>query len=92
MKILNLKSINWASDNVYVIIKADTDEGDDLSISTPFNEESILWDQIKDIPIDQIEAYVPPEIQTQVQTDTITKEMLKHELEELQKRLNMLDA
>ena len=39
---------------------ADTDEGSNLEITTPYSSESIIWDKIKEYPVDLIEEYVEP--------------------------------
>jgi hypothetical protein len=42
---------------------ADTNEGDNLLIGTPYNDTSIIWDAVSAYPEDQILDNPPPPIE-----------------------------
>lgn len=90
MQINNLYSIRWGdSEKKYVILVADTDEGSNLTICTPYGTDSILWEQIKDIPQDQIGDYQPP-VPVLVDVPAIQRQidMLQMQLDQLKNQQN----
>lgn len=61
MEIKKIYEMRWCDEEkAYVLLKADTDTGDNEEIATPYDERSIIWDAVKAFPVDQIGAYVPP--------------------------------
>jgi len=61
MQIIQIHSMFWGDqNNTLVGLIADTDEGANQLIGTPYSEASIIWDAIKVFPVDQIAAYTPP--------------------------------
>jgi hypothetical protein len=60
MEIKKIHSMTWSEDGIYVVLFADTNEGDNLQIATPYNETSIIWDAVRAFPVDQIQPYVAP--------------------------------
>jgi hypothetical protein len=58
MKIKKIHSMRWATpDNTFVGLIADTDTGDNESIGTPYDETSIIWDDVRAFSVDQIAEY-----------------------------------
>lgn len=48
----------WADETQTTVgLVADTDEMSNALIGTPYSEESIIWEWIKEFPVDQIDAY-----------------------------------
>jgi hypothetical protein len=62
MIITTIKQMTWANpEQTYVTLIADTaDEGNDLQISTPYSEESIIYEAIREYNVELIEPYVAP--------------------------------
>lgn len=62
MKITTIKQMNWAdADQTSVTLIADTeDEGNDLQITTPYSEESIIYESIREYAVELIQPYVAP--------------------------------
>lgn len=61
MEIKKIHSMRWATaDKAYVGLIADTDTGDQESIGTPYGPDSIIWDAVKEFPVDQIAEYSAP--------------------------------
>jgi hypothetical protein len=66
MNILKIKNMRWGDANkTAVAILADTSEASNLSIGTPYDSSSVIWDQIKDYPQNDILPYTPPEVTEQ---------------------------
>ena len=66
MRILTLHSINWGNpERSAVRIIADTDQGFNEDIGTPYGPSSILWNYIQTIPVDQIGPYVELTVETE---------------------------
>lgn len=61
MEIKKIHSMHWATeDKSFVGLVADTDTGNNEEIGTPYDETSIIWDSVRDFPVDQIGEYVAP--------------------------------
>lgn len=62
MKITTIKKMTWADVNqTSVTLIADTeDEGSDLQITTPYSEESIIYESIREYAVELIQPYVAP--------------------------------
>ena len=43
---------------------ADTDQGNELTIGTPYDATSIIWNSVRAFPVNQIADYVEP-VQTE---------------------------
>jgi hypothetical protein len=57
---ITIKEMKWIdAGQTSVALLADTPEGNDLQISTPYSYESIFWDDVSQFPADQIQAYEP---------------------------------
>ena len=66
--------MRWGNpDKTAVSILADTSEGSNLSIGTPYDSTSIIWDQIKTYPKKDILDYTPPEVTEQEVRDLRNK-------------------
>lgn len=61
MQITKIHSMWWGdADNTSVGLIADTDQGINLTIGTPYDTTSIIWDAVHAFPVDQIADYVAP--------------------------------
>lgn len=60
MIIENIHSIQWLNANkTSVRVIADVkDEGEHLTIATPYSDESIIWQWVKEFPETKIEEYI----------------------------------
>lgn len=59
MKIYKIHSIQWSNvDHTSVFVVADTNQGNGLSIGTPYDKSSIIWDSVKAFPLENIAEYV----------------------------------
>jgi hypothetical protein len=69
MQIKKIHSMRWATpEKTFVGLVADTDTGDNESIGTPYSPESIIWDAVREFPVEQISDYVePPAIEEDAQ-------------------------
>lgn len=64
MQIKQIHSMFWADvEHTAVGLNADTDEGNNLLIGTPYNDTSIIWDAVRAFPADQIAEYVEPVVE-----------------------------
>ena len=62
MQINLIKQMRWANPSkTYVMLVADTDEGENLEISTPYSSESIIWSAVQAYATESIQEYVEPE-------------------------------
>ena len=51
----------WGDANRSVVgLIADTNEGTNITIGTPYDATSIVWDAVQAFPVDQISEYVEP--------------------------------
>lgn len=59
MNITQIKRMWWGDEAHTVVgLIADTsDEGNDLSIGTPYSFESIIWAAVQAFPVEQIEPF-----------------------------------
>jgi hypothetical protein len=59
MKITKIKKMWWGNkEKTTVGLIVDTDnQGLNLNVGTPYDSSSIIWEYIKEFPIDQIEDY-----------------------------------
>lgn len=59
MIITTIKQMTWANaEQTYVTLVADTaDEGNDLQITTPYSEESIIYESIREYDAGLIKPY-----------------------------------
>lgn len=61
MRVLKIYSMTWGNAaQTSVRLVADTDEGSNLEIGTPYSSESIIWDAVRAYPVSQIQPYQPP--------------------------------
>lgn len=71
MQINLIKKMAWANpEQSYVTLVADTDEGNDLQICTPYGTDSIIWGPVQTYDASLIEAYVEHEIAASESGDT----------------------
>jgi hypothetical protein len=57
-----IKQMRWANPaKTYVVLVADTNEGENQEISTPYGPESIIWSAVQAYSTENIEEYVAPE-------------------------------
>ncbi len=55
MIVYNIHSMSWGNlEKTGVVLVADTNEGKNLTIATPYSEDSIIWEWVKEFPQDQI--------------------------------------
>jgi hypothetical protein len=74
MKINTIKQMIWANaEQTYVELVADTDEGNDLRIATPYNDQSIIWEPVREFDVEMIEPYVVP---VEVEDTKLTSEQV----------------
>lgn len=70
-----IKRMWWSTpDHTYVGLIADSEEGSDLEIHTPYSIESILWEYVNAYPASNIEKYV--ESEAVLDSDILTPEQL----------------
>jgi post-segregation antitoxin (ccd killing protein) len=63
MKLKKIYSMKWADENkTGVSLLADTDTENNLSIGTPYDTTSIVWDSISKFPLEEISDYVKKEV------------------------------
>ena len=61
MQITKIYSMWWGDESkTSVGLIADTNEGTNQTIGTPYGTSSIIWDAVRAYPVDQIAEYVPP--------------------------------
>ena len=61
MQITKIHSMWWGDEaKTSVGIIADTDQGNNLTIGTPYDASSIIWGEVQAFPVDQIADYSPP--------------------------------
>lgn len=59
MQVKKIHSMEWGNaEHTCVGLTADTDEGNNQLIGTPYDETSIIWEWVKEFPVDQIAEYV----------------------------------
>ena len=59
MQVTKIHSMWWGdAAKTSVGLIADTDEGNELTIGTPYDTSSIIWDAVRAYPADQIAEYV----------------------------------
>lgn len=62
--------MTWENSNkTRVMLIADTNTGSGEEISTPYNETSIIWNDVKQFPTEEIREFVPPTEVTNVSSD-----------------------
>lgn len=55
--------MRWGNpEHTMVLLVADTNTGNSEQISTPYSQESIVWQWVQDFPVEQIAEYVQPEV------------------------------
>ena len=63
MQIKLIHSMFWANtEHTCVGLNADTEEGNNLLIGTPYDSTSIIWDAVMAFPAADISEYVPPSV------------------------------
>lgn len=56
MQVFKIHEMRWANeDKAFVYLVADTNTGNNELISTPYNEESIIWDAVRAFPVEDIQ-------------------------------------
>ena len=61
MNIITIHTMWWGdADRTVVGLIADTDEGTNLKIGTPYGTSSIIWEAVQAFPVNQIAEYVEP--------------------------------
>jgi hypothetical protein len=84
MIINKINSMTWGNkEHTVVSLLADTNEGNNLSIGTPYDTSSIIWDAVQAFPVDQIAEYVEPNATADI-------ESLQAQLLDLQNQINAL--
>ena len=62
MQVKKIHLMQWGTlDKTIVRLIADTDTGDNEEIGTPYSPLSIIWDAVKEFPVDQIQPYQAPD-------------------------------
>ena len=63
IQITQIHSARWANpEHTMVLLVADTNTGNSEQISTPYSQESIVWQWVQDFPAEQIGEYVEPQL------------------------------
>lgn len=61
MQIKKIYSMQWGDPNHELVrLFADTNEGDNQEVGTPYGPDSIIWESVKAFPIENISPYVAP--------------------------------
>lgn len=77
--------MRWANPaKTYVVLVADTTEGENQEISTPYSSESIIWSAVQAYDAESIQEYVEPQ---PVQSATLTPEQVLALVDALESRV-----
>lgn len=56
MQVFKIHEMRWGNeDKTFVYLVADTNTGNNELISTPYNEESIIWGAVEAFPVEDIQ-------------------------------------